>query len=101
MSGADDAGFETTVAWTAIERHWTVFASCGTPIGEVYTILGDQRRDIFDGLEITRHASGGILHHHVDQPRYVDAELVSSIQPGAVRLVLNLDQAAMLPPSRR
>jgi hypothetical protein len=58
-----------------IEPGWTVVDANGEDVGRVKSVVGDQGRDIFDGLELT---SG-----------YVPAERVAGIVEG--RITLNGD----------
>jgi hypothetical protein len=61
------------VAWTMIERGWTVVDAAGREIGKVEEVTGDENVDIFDGLAI----SGG---------KYIPSEQVGEIVEGEVRL---------------
>jgi len=87
----------TTVSWMAIEPRWQVLSADDVAIGEVYEMLGDKGRDIFDGLAITHHGGPAVVHAWLDRPRYVASEQVASIQPGVVRLSIAAAQANSLP----
>jgi hypothetical protein len=66
------------VSWFLIERGWEVVGADGESIGKVDEVLGDEERDIFDGL----HVAAGL----VGEPRYVPAEVVGEITVGRVQL---------------
>jgi hypothetical protein len=76
------------VSWLVIRPGWKVYASDGAEVGEVDEIVGDEPRDIFDGLAIVTSALG--------KPRYVAAEQVGTITEGAVRLTISSDEAEAL-----
>ncbi|MBN2204930.1 MAG: hypothetical protein JW767_07905 [Thermoleophilia bacterium] len=88
---------QTTIAWTAIETHWTVLSSDGEEIGDVYAVVGDRQADIFNGLALTRRGGPALVHEVVDKPRYVASEQVASIRPGVVVLRLTAEAAERLP----
>ena len=88
---------QTTVAWTAIEAHWTVLSRDDEDIGEVFAVVGDRQADIFNGLAVTRRGGPALVHELVDKPRYVASERVASIRPGVVRLDLTAAEAERLP----
>ena len=66
------------VSWLLIEPGWEVVGADGESVGKVQEVLGDQERDIFDGLQVT----AGVL----GETRYVPAEEVGEITEGRVQL---------------
>ena len=72
------------VSWLLIEKGWHVLAADGAAVGHVLEVLGDQARDIFDGLSVATS--------HVHTPRYVPAEHVGTITVGTVNLTVELAQ---------
>jgi sporulation protein YlmC with PRC-barrel domain len=68
-------------SWLAVERGWTVIGSDGKEIGRVEQVLGDEEKDIFDGLAVATGLLG--------KPRYVPAERVSSIVEGSITVDLS------------
>jgi len=76
------------VAWTMIERGWTVIDAAAEEIGHVDEIRGDENADIFDGIMI----SHGIL----SKPTYVPSEDVAQILEGEVHLSLARDAVEAL-----
>jgi uncharacterized protein YrrD len=68
------------VAWTVVERGWSVYDAEGEEIGHVDEVTGDENADIFDGLTISQ----GIL----SKAKYVPSEHVAQIVEGAVHLSL-------------
>lgn len=66
------------VSWLLIEPGWEVVGADGESIGKVQEVLGDQDRDIFDGLQVT----AGVL----GETRYVPAEEVGELTEGRVQL---------------
>jgi hypothetical protein len=64
------------VSWLLIERGWKVVDRDGGDVGRVEEVLGDQQKDIFDGLSVAT----GLLR----KPRYVAAERVGTIVEGRV-----------------
>ncbi|HLY93905.1 MAG TPA: PRC-barrel domain-containing protein, partial [Gaiellaceae bacterium] len=68
------------VAWTMIERGWSVCDSTGEEIGKVGELTGDEDHDIFDGLTINTGVLGGT--------KYVPSEHVSQIREGVVVLAI-------------
>ena len=66
------------VSWLVIEPGWEVVGADGEGVGRVDEVLGDQERDIFDGLQV----SAGVL----GESRYVPAEEVGTITDGRVQL---------------
>lgn len=87
------------VAWTVVERGWTVAASDGNEVGKVDQVLGDPEADIFDGLAV---GTGTVL----DRPLYVPSEKVGEIEEGTVHLGIDSEEYKRLepyepPPSER
>ena len=66
------------VSWLLVEPGWEVVDADGESLGKVDEVLGDQERDIFDGLQVT----SGVL----GEPKYVPAEEVGTITEGRVQL---------------
>ena len=79
------------VAWTVVERGWTVAASDGNEVGKVDQVLGDPEADIFDGLAV---GAGAVL----DRPRYVPSEKVGAIEEGTVHLTVDAEDYGQLAP---
>lgn len=79
------------VAWTVVERGWTVAASDGNEVGKVDQVLGDPEADIFDGLAV---GAGAVL----DRPRYVPSEKVGAIEEGTVHLTVSAEDYGQMPP---
>jgi len=66
------------VSWLLVEPGWEVVDADGESVGKVDEVLGDEGRDIFDGL----HVSSGVL----GEARYVPAEEVGGITEGRIQL---------------
>ena len=77
-------------SWLVIEKGWKVHAADGSEVGTVAETLGDENRDIFDGLAV----STGLL----SKPVYVPSEQVGEIVEGAVRLALDAEAVKRLEP---
>ena len=77
------------VSWFLIERGWDVVDRDGEPVGKVEETVGDENRDIFNGLTI---ATGLFA-----RGQYVAAEQVGEITPGRVELLLSKEEAEHLP----
>ena len=77
------------VSWLVIERGWDVVAADGDEVGKVEEIVGDETRDIFNGLTIA--------HSLFARGQYVPAEDVGEITEGQVRLTLSKAEAEQLP----
>jgi hypothetical protein len=69
---------ETPVSWLLIEPGWDVVAADGERVGKVGDRVGDANVDIFDGLSVSLGLTS--------KKRYVPAEQVGLITPGAVHL---------------
>ena len=80
------------VAWTAIERGWSVFDADGSEIGKVDQVTGDLSSDIFNGLTF---GDGGTV---LTRTRYVTSEHVASIHRGEIVLDLDAGEVAQLEP---
>jgi hypothetical protein len=76
------------VSWLVIRRGWTVVDRDGRQAGKVESVLGDEQKDIFDGLAISTNLIG--------KPRYVPAERVASIVDGRIALDLARADVARL-----
>jgi hypothetical protein len=77
-------------SWFVIEKGWKVQAADGSEVGTVAETLGDENRDIFDGLAV----STGLL----SKPVYVPSEQVGEIVEGTVRLALDAEAVKLLEP---
>jgi hypothetical protein len=64
------------VSWLLIERGWEVVSVDGDRIGRVEEVLGDEQKDIFDGLSVAVNLTR--------KPRYVPSERVTQIREGRV-----------------
>jgi hypothetical protein len=84
------------IAWLALEPGHKVVTADDQELGKVDQVLGDEVADIFDGLAV----AAGLL----GKPKYVPAEVVSSIDTDAVRLAITKAEADRLgeysPPDR-
>ena len=60
------------VSWLMIEPGWEVVDAAGERVGKVDEVLGDQERDIWDGLRV--------------DGEYVAAERVAEITTGRIAL---------------
>ncbi len=84
------------VAWTMIERGWSVCDAAGGEVGKVGELTGDVNHDIFDGLTVSTGVLGGT--------KYVPSERVKEIRTGVVVLDISGDAVAALekyePPAR-
>jgi hypothetical protein len=69
------------VAWTMIERGWSVVDASGEQVGSVVEVEGDEQLDIFDGIRVREGVDV------LKEPRYVPAEEVGRIEEGTVNLV--------------
>jgi hypothetical protein len=76
------------IAWLVLEPGHKVVTADGDEIGKIDQVLGDQVADIFDGLAVATGLLG--------KPKYVPAELVSSIDSDAVRLTISKTEADRL-----
>jgi hypothetical protein len=76
------------VSWLEVKPGWRVLGADGSRVGEVDEVVGDEGRDIFDGLSIATSALG--------QPAYATAEQVANIEDGVVHLTLSGEQAHQL-----
>lgn len=66
------------VSWLLIERGWEVVDANGARVGRVEEVLGDQQKDIFDGLSVATGLLG--------EPDYVPSERVGEIVEGRVTI---------------
>jgi hypothetical protein len=76
------------VSWLVVERGWEVVDRDGGRIGQVEEVLGDENRDIFDGLAVATSLLG--------RARYVPSEQVAEIREGQVRLAIDAAEAERL-----
>ena len=76
------------VSWLVIERGWDVVDANGESVGKVEETVGDENRDIFNGLTIA--------HSLFARGQYVPAENVAEITEGQVRLDLTKEAAEQL-----
>ena len=72
------------VSWFIVEPGWEVVGTEGKRIGQVKEVLGDQEKDIFNGLAV----SPGLLK----PTRYVPAESIERIEEGVIRLAIPHDR---------
>ena len=82
------------VAWTFVEAGWDVVSSDGEKVGTVGAVDGDERLDIFDGIDVRRGAD--IL----STPKYVSSEHVGAIEVGTVHLTIDATTYASLDDKR-
>lgn len=75
-------------SWLVLEQGHQVVTADGEELGKVDQVLGDEVADIFDGLAVATGLLG--------KPKYVPAELVSSIDTSAVRLSISKSEADRL-----
>ena len=66
------------VSWFLIEPGWEVVGADGESVGKVHEVVGDQERDILDGLQVTTGLVG--------EPQYVPSEEVGTITVGRIQL---------------
>jgi hypothetical protein len=66
------------VSWFLIEPGWEVVSADGENVGKVHEVVGDQERDIFDGLQVTTGLVG--------EPQYIPSEEVGTITVGRIQL---------------
>ena len=69
------------VSWLVIEKGWRVVGRGGSELGIVDEVLGDEEKDIFNGLNV----SSGLL----SSLSYVPAERVVEIREGEIELDLD------------
>jgi hypothetical protein len=72
------------VSWMMIEQGWSVVDSEGAAVGRVDEVLGDDKADIFNGLQVLAGVRG--------KQTYVPAESIAEIVEGSVRLRLTKDE---------
>jgi uncharacterized protein YrrD len=65
------------VSWLVVERGWKVVDAKGDEVGRVEGVVGDERADIFEGIEVR----SGFLSES-----FVPAERIASIVEGEIRL---------------
>ena len=71
-------------SWLVIERGWKVVGRDGDELGSVEEVLGDEGKDIFNGLTVAR----GFF----SSARYVPAERVAAIETGQIVVDLGVDE---------
>ena len=59
------------VSWFMLQRGWEVVDEAGSPLGRLTEVLGDQERDIFDGIRY-RAADGSELEVHASRVKEID-----------------------------
>jgi hypothetical protein len=83
-----DHGVQVPASWLLIRPGWEVVAADGDRVGEVVEVVGDETRDIFDGLALALSA--------LAKPRYVPAEQVATITEGVVHVSLSAAEVQSL-----
>lgn len=79
---------EQQVSWLVVEPGWSVVAADGSEVGYVQEVVGDEGKDIFDGIALSTSL--------FSDPRYVPAEKVGRIRQGRVELTVGSNDAAQL-----
>lgn len=79
---------EQQVSWLAIEPGWAVVATDGSEVGYVQEVVGDETKDIFDGLSVSTSL--------FDDLKYVPAEKVGRIFDGRVELLVSSNAVQQL-----
>jgi hypothetical protein len=59
------------VAWIVCQVGWEVVDQSGSSLGQLTEVLGDQERDIFDGIRY-RAADGSVTEVHAEQISEID-----------------------------
>lgn len=78
------------IAWVALDEGAAVFASDGSEVGRVGTVVADEQKDIFSGITLRT----GLLAAE----RFVPADAVEEITEGGVRLSLSAAETDALEP---
>lgn len=78
------------VAWILVEAGWRVAARGGEEVGAVERVLGNEKHDIFTGIEF---ASGVFGSSH-----FVEADRVRGIFEDRVEIDVEPDAVSELPP---
>ena len=79
---------EGQVSWLVVEPGWSVVAADGSEIGYVQEVVGDDDKDIFDGIAVSTSL--------VSETRYVPSEKVGPIYEGRVELTVASNEAGEL-----
>jgi hypothetical protein len=78
----------TPVSWLVVETGWKVTDRDGGDVGTVEEVIGEEERDIFDGLAVATSLLG--------KARYVPAERVAQIYEGIVELDMTAEEISRL-----
>jgi hypothetical protein len=79
---------EQQVSWLVIEPGWAVVATDGSEVGYVQEVVGDETKDIFDGLSVSTSL--------FDDLKYVPAEKVARIFDRRVELLVSSNAVPQL-----
>jgi hypothetical protein len=79
---------EQQVSWLVVEPGWAVVAADGSEVGYVQEVVGDEGKDIFDGVVL----STSLFH----EPRYVPSEKVGPIFQGRLELAVGSNDVSQL-----
>jgi hypothetical protein len=79
---------EQQVSWLVVEPGWSVVAADGSEVGYVQEVVGDESKDIFDGIAVSTSLFSEL--------RYVPAEKVGRVFQGRVELTVASNGAAQL-----
>ena len=79
---------EQQVSWLVIEPGWAVVAADGSDVGYVEEVVGDDDKDIFDGLALSTSLFEGV--------KYVPSEKVGRIFQGRVELTVDSNDVRQL-----
>ena len=79
---------EQQVSWLVVQPGWSVVAADGNAIGYVQEVVGDEGKDIFDGIALSTSL--------FDQLKYVPSEKVGRIFEGRVELTVGSNDARQL-----
>jgi len=71
---------EQQVSWLVVQPGWAIVAADGSHIGYVEELVGDEGKDIFDGIAVSTSL--------FEQLKYVPAESVGRIFQGRVELTV-------------
>jgi hypothetical protein len=78
------------VAWTVVEAGWDVVSSDGQSVGTVGAVDGDERLDVFAGIEVRKGVDV------LSTPKHVSSEHVGAIEVGTVHLTIDAETYASL-----
>jgi hypothetical protein len=59
------------VSWFMLQRDWEVVDESGSSLGRLTQVLGDEERDIFDGIRC-RAADGSEVEVHASRVKEID-----------------------------